>query len=468
MRRTIDTEAGHESDTSASGLRSPFSNPQSPLRPAPSRAWAPYEPEASSPWDLRKAGHLFRRAGFGATWSQLQQALADGPQKTIDRLLHPAEADAWNRQTDEFENRAIDPDATGIEPMRQWWLRRMIATPHPLLEKMTLFWHGHFAIDGTKATGGRLMHSHVQLLRRHALGRFSDLLAGVVRDPAVLSAFKTGGRGRIEAGPSFARHLLGVFTVSEGSVSDQDVRETVRAMSGWMVLHHQIHYAQPEHNAGEKTILGQRGNWTIDDVVRIVLAQPDTARRLVGKLYRWLISETEPPCDSLLTPLVESFAVDYNIGHLVETMLRSNLFFSPTAYRQRIKSPVEYVLSIVRPLGEMIPTMQLGQDLAALGQNVGRPPTTAGWPGGRAWINRFSAIARSNLAASLLAESGPYGDKLAQLRVVKSQSLSTPAKAARFLLDLFLQNDVSPEVLTALPSRDLLYAIVTLPEFHLA
>lgn len=434
----------------------------------PTRAWASYQPDTHSPWDLRGAGHLFRRAGFGASWSQLQQALADGPQKTVDRLLRPADADAWNRQADVLEDRALDPDAAGVESLRQWWLRRMLTSPHVLLEKMTLFWHGHFAIDGLKVNNGRLLQGHVNLLRRHALGRFSDLLAGLIHDPAMLSAFKSGGRGRIEAGSSFARNMLGVFTLGEGRASDRDVSEAVRSMSGWMVLRHQMHYADREHDAGEKTILGQRGNWTIDDVVRIVLAQPDTARRLVARLYRWLISETDPPADALLAPLVESFAKDYDTGRLVETMLRSNLFHSPAAYRRRIKSPVEFALGIVRPLEELIPTTPLGQDLAGLGQSLGSPPTTAGWEGGRAWINRFTLLSRSNLAASLLAGSGPYGDKLSALRVARKQGGGNPEKAVQFLLDLFLQGDVSTEVRASLPSSDVAYAIVTLPEFQLA
>ena len=106
--------------------------------------WAPYEPDAGRPWNLRLAGHLYRRAGFGATWGQLQQALADGPQRTVDRLLRPeADTDAFNQGFDEYD--AAAARSGSADGLRAWWLRRMIHTPHPLLEKMTLFWHHHFA-----------------------------------------------------------------------------------------------------------------------------------------------------------------------------------------------------------------------------------------------------------------------------------------------------------------------------------
>ncbi|MHC4581679.1 MAG: DUF1800 family protein, partial [Planctomycetota bacterium] len=150
--------------------------------PDPRWVWARYEPGPDSPWDLARAGHLYRRAAFGASWEQLQQSLSKGPQRTIDKLLEPAaEVAQFNRTYDEYEA------ATGsVDQLRAWWLRRMIQTPHPLAEKMTLFWHSHFATNAAAVKNTRLMQRHVGLLRSQALGSFRILLEGISQDPAVL------------------------------------------------------------------------------------------------------------------------------------------------------------------------------------------------------------------------------------------------------------------------------------------
>jgi len=163
-------------------------------------------------------------------------------------------------------------------------------------------------------------------------------------------------------------------------------------------------------------------------------------------------------------------------------MLRSNLFFSPAAYRRRIKGPVEFALGVVKGLEGAVSTTQLGQDLAALGQNLYHPPTVKGWPGGRHWINRSTLIGRSNLALALLSGSKePYGDKLNPLPVATRYGYSTPESAGRFLLDLLLQGDLEADVRETLleslspaaadPSQRLrrfAHTVVTLPEFQLA
>ena len=145
-------------------------------RPAtadPGWAWAPYAPEAQRPWNLALAAHLYRRATFGAGWGELQQALSDGPQRTVDKLLRPpADVEAFNRRYDESENAA----AGSVDGLRAWWLRRMMETPHPLLEKMTLFWHSYFAVNAGPVNNPGLMRDYVRLLRSHALGSFDSLL----------------------------------------------------------------------------------------------------------------------------------------------------------------------------------------------------------------------------------------------------------------------------------------------------
>ena len=465
----------------ATGLKRP--EPQS--APAgrmadPDWAWAAYAPDAERPWGLRLAGHLFRRAAFGTDWGQLQQALTDGPERTIDKLLTPeADLGAFNRTYDEYEASAAGAGSTN--GLRAWWLRRMLYTPHPLLEKMTLFWHNHFATGNARVKSASLMRAHVQLLREHAMGCFEPLLEAISRDPATLVWLGADANRRALPNEGYARQFLAHFSLGPGNFSEDDIREAARAFTGWFVLRNRLRYIAREHDPGTKKVLGQEGNFDGDDVVRIVLEHPAAPQFLVRRLYRWMISETHEPDDALLAPLADAFAEDYDTGKLIERMLRSNLFFSPIAYRQRIKCPVEFALGIVKGFGGTVPTAPLGGDLAALGQDLYNPPTVRGWEGGRYWINSSTLVGRSNLALALVSGSKPYEDKLDPLGVAGKHGHATPESAARFLIDLFLQGDVEPGVAEALLAtvaasgdnasqqvRRFAHGVMTLPEFHLA
>lgn len=448
----------------------------------PAWAWAAYAPDARRPWDLRLAGHLYRRAAFGATWEQLQQALAEGPQRTVDRLLRPeADVEAFNRTHDAYEVASIDPDSAAGPTLREWWLRRMVFSPHPLQETMTLFWRGHFGTGAAGGATGRLMQRHVRLLRTHALGSFRALLPAVCRDPAVLLSLECRKNSKARPNEDFARAVVEVFCLGPGVCSELDVREAARALTGYGVLRNAFHDSPLEHDDGRKQILGREGPFGGDQLVEILLAHPATPRFLVRKLYRWLISEEDEPSDEFLAPLAASLAEDYEVARPVETMLRSNLFFSPAAYRRRVKSPVEYALGIIKPFGELVPTGPLGHSLASLGQDILQPPTVRGWPGGRLWINRATLTGRSNLAHLLVGGSAAYAEKLDPAALARKNGHKSPDAAVRFLLDLFLQSDVPPEladqIARAAPAgardpqqalRRLALAIVTLPAFQLA
>jgi len=455
----------------------------SPVKPVdPEWAWAPYKPDSRRPWNLPRAGHLYRRAGFGANWDELQRALADGPRHTVDRMLHPeADIEEFNRGYDDYEAAAADSGSG--DGLRAWWLRRMIHTPHPLLEKMTLFWHNHFAISNLRVGNAPLIERYLQLLRSHALGPLAPLWQAVWRDPAVLLGTEAAENRKALPNENFARALLEHFGPGPGNFGPGDVTDAARALTGCFVRRGRFRFLDREHDSGVKKILGQQGNWGGDDAVRIVLAQPATSKRLVEKLYRWLISETDEPGDTLLAPLAELLAGDHDFSKLVEKMLRSNLFFSDMAYRQRVKSPVEFAVGIVRAMEGNVPTVRLGQDLATLGQDLCCPPTIKGWPTSRDWINSAALVGRSNLALALLSGSKPYGDKLDPAALVKKHGCSGPARAGRFMLDLFLQGDLAAGAAEDLRKtagtpgtaagksprlRRFVHAVVTLPEFQLA
>ena len=440
----------------------------------PQQSWAPYRPDADRPWNLARAGHLFRRAAFGASWEQLERAISDGPERTIDKLLQPdADTAAFSSAFDEFEASVGDADAEPL--LRGWWLRRMLETPHPLQEKMTLFWHGQLATSGARVKRAQLLRAQIKLLRDQALGDFHLLLRPLLRDPATLLGHGADKNRKAEPNQRFAEQLLSQFTLGPDQCSKEDVREAARACTGSFVVNGKYRFVAREHDEGQKALFGQTGRFGDEDLLRILLEQPATAETLVRRLYRWLISETEEPAAQMVAPLAGSFAADHDIRKLVETMLRSNLFFSVAAYRQKIKSPVEFAIGIVVALEGMISTTELSSSLGRLGQTLLRPPTASGWTGGRHWISESTLVARHNLALDLLRGDGRFGDRLNPREFALKHGRTQPADAARFLLELLLQGDTGTDVCETLRDeapdaalRRLTHTICTLPEFQLA
>ena len=438
------------------------------------RPWHRYEPSARCPWNLARAAHLWRRAGFGATWEQLQQSLKAGPQKTLDILLQPrADVAEFNRTCDNYAN-----SVTSAAALRAWWLRRMIQTPDPLLEKMTLFWHDFFAVSAERGPSGAQMREHVAGLRAGAMGRFGAMMTVVASDTATLLSLGAKAIRKAKPDEAFPRQLLARYTVGAEACTEKDVRQVARAMTGWFVLRNRRRYFEREHDDGMKTVLRKTGKFNYADVVKIAAEHPATARNIVRRLYRWFISEADEPKDALLAPLVESFARDFDVGRVVETMLRSNLFFSAGVLRRRIKRPVEFAVGIIRSLEATPSTTTLATDLAVLGENLYYPPTLNGWTGGRYWINHATVIGRNNLAASLLAGSGPYDGKCDPAAVARRHGHTNPKAAGRFLASLLGgHDDEAFEKLWKLPPPDgplpdrlrkFTYTLVTQPEFQLA
>jgi len=440
----------------------------------PKWAWAPYQPGDNRPWNLALAAHLLRRAGFAASWSDMQQALADGPQRTVDRLLQPrAGFEELERGLEALEASLAISESAASDDCAELWLYRMMQARHPLLEKMTLFWHGYLAIAGARAGKASLMVRHVRLLRRHALGRFDAMLRDVCRDPATLMALDARVNRKASPALEFAGALLGRYTLGAGAFGETDVRDTARAFTGAAVVADEYRYLAHERDEAGKTVLGRQGDFSGEDVLRVLLAHPATPRFVVGRLYGWLISETDVPAASLLAPLADSFGPDYDIAKLAGTMLRSNLFFSAGAYRQRVKSPLEFALGIAGAFEASVAAASLHRQLAGLGQQLLEPPTREGWPGGRRWLNRFTLVGRSNLAAELLAAQGSYAGKLDPQAVAARHGSAEPGRISRFLLELLVQNDVPAEVAGQLSqragdARQLAHAIVALPEYQLA
>jgi uncharacterized protein (DUF1800 family) len=235
-----------------------------------------------------------------------------------------------------------------------------------------------------------------------------------------------------------------LFSLGIGHYTEQDIREAARAFTGWEVVGTDAVFRAGQHDDGEKNVLGQKGRFKPDDVVRICLEQKSCPTFLTGKLYRFLISYTVPATNELLAPLATRFrSSGYDFGALVKTMLSSNLFFSDEVYRTRIKAPVDFALGIVRGLEGRIGTSGLAVALEQLGQSVFNPPSVKGWDGGPAWLNGQTLLYRQNLALALSStEDARFGARTDPAAMARKYNKKGDDELVDFFLRLFMQGDV--------------------------
>jgi hypothetical protein len=459
----------------------------------PKWAWAVYEPSKEAPWNLQRVGHLYRRATFGATHSELEAAVKSGPEDTIDRLLEGGAGQAEFDRSTAGLAQSIGRANNGGQ-LGSWWLHRMLYTPHALQEKMTLFWHNHFATSNAKVQNARFMLDQYELIRRHALGHFEPLLQGMTHDPAMMVWLDIKGSTKGNPNENYARELMELFSLGIGHYTEKDIREAARAFTGWDVVGTEPVYKKDQHDDGEKTVLGSKGRFKGVDIVRICLEQEAMPRFIVNKLFRFLISESVPAPNELIDPLAELYRkTQFDTGALVKTILSSNLFFSTTVYRTRIKSPVEFALGIVRGLEGRIGTTALNTALEQLGQHLFHPPSVKGWDGGPTWLNGQTLLFRQNLALALTStEDLRFGSRTDPATVLAKYEKTDDDEILDFFLRLFLQDDLPADSRQRLKEyqqraqkqtvpvywsesdatnhrvRALCHLVLTLPEFQLA
>ena len=404
-----------------------------------------YTPTAADPWDRRKAGHLLRRTGFGPTHAELEAAVRDGFEATIQRVLTGRpEADDFTRTSEFMASERSLPAGAPLPRLTAWWLDRMLKTAHPLREKMALFWHNHFATSHAKVGNARFMLGQYRLIHRHALGSFRDLLVEMGTDPAMMVWLDTTESVRGRPNENYARELMELFSLGIGNYTEGDIREAARAFTGYKVTGAAGVFTPRDHDPTPKTVFGRTGPFRGDDIARMCLDNPACARFVVRKLYRAFVSEAEPPAAEVLDSLAAQFRDGgYDTGRVVATILRSKLFFSAAAYRQRIKPPVEFALGIVRGLEATVGTLPLAEALPGLGQVPFAPPSVKGWDGGPAWLNAQTLLARNNLALALTSADDPrFGRRSDPAALLDRHGKSSDADVVDFLLGVFFQGDV--------------------------
>ena len=366
-------------------------------------AWVPYQPKADSPWDIQRVVHLHRRAGFAANWLEIQRDLKDEPSAAVDRLLegHAAldDAEEFQRMSRTIGDAAMASGRPGR--LKAWWLYRMLMSPDPLGERLTLMWHNHFATSNRKVQNLVHMREQNELLRKHARAPFAELLNAVVKHPAMLVWLDADSNRKGHPNENLARELMELFTLGIGNYSEEDVKEAGRALTGWTVAEGRFEFDEMRHDDREKEVLGNRGTLTGDDVVELLLDHPATARRIAWRICKTFMGEGVVK-EQALSQLTEGLiAHGLDLGWGVETVLRSQLFFSPQNLRSRVSGPVEHVVGALRALELCDPlpsTLHLGDWAARMGQDLFYPPNVGGWNEGRSWLGSRMIVARANFA----------------------------------------------------------------------
>jgi uncharacterized protein (DUF1800 family) len=384
------------------------------------KTWPSYCPSEKAPWNLRRVIHLHHNAGFAATWDEIQRDLKDGPEASINRLLS-GRARA-SGVPDEFEHTAAKLADTAVKSgdpnrLKAWWVYRMTFGPDPLTERLALFWHNHFATSNIKVKNLGAMHRQNEMFRRLARAPFGTVLIEAVRDPALLVWLDAAENKKDAPNENLARELMELFTLGIGHYTEEDVKQAAKALTGMTITDGKAQEDIALHATGSKTILGLSGPFRTKNLLRILLNQPATAERLADRLCTYFLGEKVADAEAVKTLAAALHERNWSwvpagepgnnldIGWAVETLLRSERFFTTSSLGKRIQTPVEYVVGAVRVL-EMWDappsTLVLADWAARLGQDLFYPPNVGGWTGGLAWVGSREMLGRVKFASELV------------------------------------------------------------------
>lgn len=360
--------------------------------------------------------HLLWRSGFGPdlsdirdvdelTTQQLWKKIKDNASATLpvispsssfvrDNYDNTGRSELSKEQKEEWNRKIRQQSNKDIKELNNRWIQSMINNDNQLGEKMSFFWHNHFAI---RQNNSLLQEDAFQTIRKHSVGNFADLLREVSKSGAMVLSLNNQQNRKRSPNENFAREIMELFTMGVGNYTEKDVKEAARAFTGWGVNQAgQFTFNAKVHDNGTKEILGRRGNFDGDDVIDIILQQPQTSIFIVTKIYSYFVNETIDT--DKVAALAISFREDYNILRLLEVIFTSDWFYQPQNRSNRIKTPVELLVGLQRfsPIMAMEEALQY-RIQRLLGQALFYPPSIAGWPSGKAWLDSNTLIVRLQL-----------------------------------------------------------------------
>lgn len=369
--------------------------------------------------------HLYSRSGFGISYANLQKLSNKSIIKVVDGVFKDAKSGNDITLIDANETKqqmlmqlglGIKKDLSEAEKTQRKeiirlqnekgrnlnieWMQRLINTEAPLREKMTLFWHGHFACRSNNPFFAQQLNN---IQRKHALGNFKTLLMEVSKSPAMLQYLNNQQNRKGHPNENFARELMELFMLGRGNYTEQDIKESARAFTGWMYNRDGVFQFRPNlHDEGSKTFFGKTGNFDGEHIIDIILENPLTATFIARKVYKFFVNDT-PNEDHIEELAAHFYAKKYHIEALMYKLFTSDWFYKEENMRNKIKSPVEFLVGLSRTFHVTYNKPQvLIQLQSSLGQYLFNPPNVAGWPGGKSWIDSSSLMLRLRIPSLVL------------------------------------------------------------------
>jgi uncharacterized protein (DUF1800 family) len=375
--------------------------------------------------EAARVSHLLRRFTFGASAEELESAQTEGYARTVERLLETktAEPPMLAGAEESSQEKPLNPGA-----LQQWWIDWMLASPTPFAERMTLFWHGHFTSDFRKV-GNQLPYLYWQNLtwRRNALADLKTMLYQVTIDPAMLRYLDLGNSTARNPNENYARELMELFTMGPEAFTEDDVRASATALSGWREPLTQamvdanlkraamrgqtprnlkadavkvgVFEPQRGYRGAPLTFLGETKAWSTEAILDKILQQEATAPFIVRRM---LVSFVTPsPSDAYVARLAGGYRKNrYDTKALVRDILLSPEFTAADTYRALIKSPTELMIHTAKALGDRTLTRLIAGQGRAMGQTLFDPPSVGGWPENESWVSSNTMLARANFVTS--------------------------------------------------------------------
>jgi uncharacterized protein (DUF1800 family) len=420
--------------------------------------------------DTGLMAHLLRRAGFGATRDELERYLALGYEGAVEVLLNPSEP---NNMPDDLIRRyhVEQSELRDIAGSAAYWMYRMISTSCPLEEKTALFWHGLFATGYAKLNQARSLLNQVDMFRRSGMGSFEDLLVELSQDPAMIVWLDNIENHGSAINENFGRELLELFSMGIGNYTEDDIKECSRAFTGWTLgnaeymsiraakdsiwpygrIAWHFDYREEDHDDGEKTFLGETGNFNGENIIAIIAKQESTAQFVATRLFQFFAADevTEYGEKAIQAMMATYFSSGYQVRDMLRTLFHSDYFKSEEARYARVKNPVEMVVGAIRMAGSYqnpaLGIEKVSQNMLFMGQGLLQPPTVEGWHEGSEWIDSGALVERVNFVAKELSNVKSPGVRsiIDRLEAGSDAGILDPAELADGCLDLLGPIEVS-------------------------
>ena len=422
--------------------------------------------------DTALMAHLLRRAGFGASRNELEEYIAMGYEGAVEALLNPS--DPGNMPDDLIRRYHVEQsELRDLAGSAAYWMYRMISTSCPMEEKIALFWHGLFATGYAKLNQARSLLNQVDMFRRSGLGSFEDLLVELSKDPAMIVWLDNNENHGSAINENYGRELLELFSMGIGNYTEDDIKECSRAFTGWTLgnaeymavraakdsiwpygrIAWHFDYRDEDHDAGEKTFLGETGKFNGEDIIAIIAKQESTARFVATRLFQFFAADeiTEDGEKAIQEMIASYFSSGYQIRAMLRTLFHTDYFKSDEARFARVKGPVEMVVGAIRMSGNYqnpaLGIEKVSDTMLYMGQGLLQPPTVEGWHEGSEWIDSGALVERVNFAARELSDVTSPGVRsiIDRLQAGADHGVLEPSDLADRCLDLLGPIEVSDE-----------------------